>query len=56
LVLRTAILREERDGFPVGTEGTILLAFDDGVLLEVDDAGDRDFVMLPVPYEALTLP
>jgi hypothetical protein len=53
LVLKGATLREDHDGWPPGTHGTILLAFDDGVLLEITDRGACGLVMLPVPLEAL---
>jgi hypothetical protein len=49
-----AALRERRDGLAAGTPGTILLAFDDGVLFEMNtDHGP--LVMLSVPYEWLAL-
>ena len=55
LVLKDVTLRESRKGWPAGTWGTVLLAFDDGALVEIRDDEDCALVMLPVPYDALDL-
>jgi Domain of unknown function (DUF4926) len=50
MLLRVVALREDIDGWPTGTEGTIVEAFEDGAILEIADDNGCTLAMLEVPY------
>jgi hypothetical protein len=49
------MLRESRNGWPAGTEGTIVEAFEDEAIFEIADGDGCTLAMLDLPYTALTL-
>ena len=55
LRLRCVTLRQPRDGWPVGTKGTIIEAFEDAALLEISDHEGVTLAMLTLPYAALAI-
>jgi hypothetical protein len=55
LKLKIAELRETLGEWPAGTTGTIVEAFDEGVLFEIADDDGCTLAMLPVPYADLLI-
>ncbi len=55
MLLKTAELRGSHEGWPAGTKGAIVEAFEDGVLLEVVDESGETLAMLPLRYDALVI-
>jgi hypothetical protein len=55
MLLKTAELRAPHEGWPAGTKGAIVEAFEDGVLLEVVGEGGETLAMLPLRYDALMI-
>ena len=53
VLLDVVSLAEEVEGWPVGTVGTLVEAFEDGGIVEVGDEDSDDFAFLAVPYGAL---
>jgi hypothetical protein len=53
--LRCATLRQPRDGWPAGTRGTIIEAFEDAAMMEIADGEGVTVAMLTLPYDALTI-
>jgi hypothetical protein len=55
MLLKTAELRVSCEGWPAGTTGAIVEAFEDGVLLEIVGEGGETLAMLPLRYDALKI-
>jgi hypothetical protein len=53
--LRCAVLRQPRDGWPAGTRGTIVEAFENAAMIEISDDEGVMLDMLTLPYSALSI-
>ena len=55
MLLKTAELRVSHEGWPAGTEGAIIEAFEDGVMFEIVGEDGETLAMLPLRYDALVV-
>jgi hypothetical protein len=55
MLLKTAELRVAHEGWPAGTKGAIVEAFEDGVMFEIVDEDGETLAMLPLRYDALVI-
>jgi Domain of unknown function (DUF4926) len=55
MLLKMAELCVSHEGWPAGTKGAIVEAFEDGVLLEVVGEDGETLAMLPLRYDVLVI-